>query len=361
LPPADCFLLEPAAADGAPPRFAQRDNADGSLVALLGPGEAGTTARYAVAPAALDLPAREFPRGGVTLETAPEALSLRVPEGLVGAYRFGGGAARPFLWPLLGPGQTPVTRAYPMAEREGEARDHPHHRSLWSAYGDVNGVDDWSEEEGHGTITHQAFVRQGQGPVFGGFTAGGLWRAPDGEPLLREERTIRAYNVGGDRRLLDYTLTLVADQGRDIVFGDTKEGGLLSVRVATTMDGARGGTIENAGGGRGEAACWGKPSPWCDYSGRVEDQIVGIALLDHPSNPGHPARWHVRDYGLMTANPFATGAFTGGAPTPVTLPRDLGITFRYRVLLHRGGAAEGQVADAYHAFTDPPAATIYRD
>jgi hypothetical protein len=203
-----------------------------------------------------------------------------------------------------------------MAEREGEARDHPHHRSLWSAYGDVNGVDDWSEEEGHGTIAHQAFVRQEQGPVFGGFTAGGLWQAPDGEPLLREERSIRAYNVGGDRRLLDYTLTLVADQGRDIVFGDTKEGGLLSVRVATSMDGARGGTIENAGGGRGEAACWGKPSPWCDYSGRVEDQIVGIALLDHPSNPGHPARWHVRDYGLMTANPFATGRSPAVRPRP---------------------------------------------
>jgi hypothetical protein len=111
LPPADCFLLEPAAADGAPPRFAQRDPADGSLVALLGPGEAGTTVRYAVAPAALDLPARESSGVGVTLETASEGLAIRVPEGLVGAYRFGGGAARPFLWPLLGPGQTPVTRA----------------------------------------------------------------------------------------------------------------------------------------------------------------------------------------------------------------------------------------------------------
>jgi hypothetical protein len=53
-------------------------------------------------------------------------------------------------------------------------------------------------------------------------------------------------------------------------FGDTKEAGLISVRVASSMEGKREqGLIENAFGGRREPETWGKPSPWCHYSGPV--------------------------------------------------------------------------------------------
>ena len=34
-------------------------------------------------------------------------------------------------------------------------------------------------------------------------------------------------------------------------------------------------------------------------------KTVGLAIFDHPSNPRHPTTWHVRDYGLFAANPFA--------------------------------------------------------
>jgi 7-carboxy-7-deazaguanine synthase len=70
-------------------------------------------------------------------------------------------------------------------------------------------------------------------------------------------------------------------------------------------------SIENSAGGVGEKECWGKPAAWCDYSGPVEGQTVGIAVMDHPGNLRSPVRWHVRDYGLLTTNCFGESTFAG--------------------------------------------------
>ena len=58
-----------------------------------------------------------------------------------------------------------ITRGYPKVQIEGERQDHPHHRSVWVAYGDVNGSDNWSEQEGHATQTHEGWNRLDCGPV----------------------------------------------------------------------------------------------------------------------------------------------------------------------------------------------------
>ena len=41
------------------------------------------------------------------------------------------------------------------------------------------------------------------------------------------------------------------------------------------------------------------------------DAWWGICLMDHVENPRHPTFWHVRDYGLMTANCFGRHHFIG--------------------------------------------------
>jgi hypothetical protein len=109
------------------------------------------------------------------------------------------------------------------------------------------------------------------------------------------------------------------------------------------------GRIVNARGERDDAA-WGKRAEWCDYSGPVAGRTYGVAILDHPSNPRYPTWWHVRDYGLFAANPFGVHDFekrskgTGDLVVPPGNP----VTFRYRVLLHRGDAASARV-EAHHA------------
>lgn len=327
---------------------AQRDGAD-TVVAVVS-GLEGER-RFRLEPASGGT-------AGVSVErTAPHRIEVRVGGDLLTAYEYDPAIARPFFYPVIGPAGQGVTRNYPMKpEVAGESRDHKHHRSMWSAYGELNGTDNWSEEKNHGRQLPEGEPELTSGPVFGRLTARNRWVGPDGTPVLREQRSLTVYNVGPERRLLDYEVTFTAADG-DVHFGDTKEGGLLSFRVASSMDGSRQGRIENSRGGIGERECWGRPAEWCDYSGPVDGATAGIAVMDHPANFRSPVHWHVRDYGLMTTNCFGDSAFAGeegGHRGDYTLKAGQSLTFRYRVLLHRGHAAEGGVADAFSAYTHPP-------
>lgn len=327
--------------------------ADGKAMVLVPALKARERRRFEVLPAGS---ASERVR---VKEAGPTELSITLPEGPFTSYNFSAEIARPFFFPVLGPGGKMVTRSYPMKDVPGEARDHPHHRSFWTAYGEVNGVDDWSETPGkHGYIRHKRFGRVTSGPVWGGFTAASQWVAMDGKPLLDEQRMIRVYDAGPDYRLFDYDVHLIAAHG-DVHYGDTKEGGILAFRVATTMDGNKGGKMENSAGSVGEKQVWGKRANWLDYSGPVEGQTFGIGMMDHPSNLNHPCYWHARDYGLVGTNPFAGAAFEKGQSAE-GYRQKAGETlrFRYRVLIHKGSAKEGRVDAAYHAWIQPPKATL---
>ena len=285
------------------------------------------------------------------------AISLRGEP--VTRYIYSGVPARPYFYPLYAPGQTPVTRAYPMVQdAPGETRDHPHHRSLWIAHGEVNDADNWSEEPGHACTRHERFERIVSGPVFGSFSSKSLWTRLDGAPLLTESLSVTLWDTEGDYRLLDFAIELSASHG-DVHFGDTKEGGILSVRVASELDVPRTGRITNVYCGIDEAETWGKAAHWCDYSGRVAGIPVGIAVMDHPHSFRHPTHWHVRNYGLMTANPFAYAAYTGGIKEGShTLKSGNSLAFRYRVVLHRNSCADARINGRYLDFVTPPRVTV---
>jgi len=264
--------------------------------------------------------------------------------------------ARPFFYPLLGPGGVNVTRHYPMrGDVPDEMHDHPHHRGLYVAFGEVNGVDNWSEAAGHGYQTHEQFSEIVSGPVFGRFAETLRWESKDRKKTNTEVRAFTTWNLPQDGRLVDLSITFKATDG-EIHFGDTKEGGICSIRVPTSMDGNKAGTIVNAAGGVGEAETWGKPAAWVDYFGSVEGQDLGIAIMDHPFNLRHPTPWHVRDYGLFAANPFGHSYYKWGhlQNGAHTVPAGGELTFRYRVFLHRGDTQRGDVASKWHDYAFPP-------
>lgn len=79
------------------------------------------------------------------------------------------------------------------------------------------------------------------------------------------------------------------------------------------VDSKLGGKIINSNGiVDGDAR--GKPAAWSDYNGPVEGENLGIAMLNHPSSFRAPTRWHVRSYGLFTANPFALNQYDKSLP-----------------------------------------------
>lgn len=264
---------------------------------------------------------------------------------------------KPFLFPLIGPTGTRLTRAYPMEDVAGEDRDHPHQRSFWFTHGKVNGIDFWSETPGHGHIRQRSLVVQAfdHGSVANVRTRN-VWQGPDGKEICEDQRTFRFYCLASPR-ILDFEITIHAHRG-PVTFGDTKEG-TFGLRLASSMDVKRktGGKITNAEG-LNDLEAWGKASPWVDYTGPVEGRTVGVAILNHPESFRYPTTWHVRDYGLFAANPFGWHDFGLGKSGDYTIPDGGSIRFRYRLILHEGPTDAARLPAAFRAFAEPPAITI---
>ncbi|MGB7735343.1 MAG: PmoA family protein [Thermoguttaceae bacterium] len=289
----------------------------------------------------------------ITAQRSERGAVVKIDGRLFAEYLVRSGT-KPILWPIIGPTAKPMTRDFPMHDRPGEAKDHPHQRSLWFSHGSVNGIDFWAEQGKVGTIKHLEFAKIASGKPAVVATRN-AWLAADGRRVCEDQRTLR-FDTDGDARWIDFDITLKATDG-DVVFGDTKEG-TFGVRVAQTLsvDARRGGKIVNSRG-QTNAAAWGRPDAWVDYHGPIDGETVGIAILNHPDSFRYPTHWHVRTYGLFAANPFGLHDFPGGkkADGTFTLRRGDSVTFRYRVLLHRGDEREGKVAERFSAYSKGPA------
>lgn len=287
----------------------------------------------------------------ITVTPVEEGLEVRAAGELFTVFRFEEpDGAKPSLYPLLAPGGTKVTRDFPFSKGEGEQYDHPHHRSLWFAHGDVNGNDFW-----HGAKTR--IVLEGEPKVSKGGDLATVettyrWIGGDGEAVGIEERQT-TFRAEAGRRFVDFEMT-VRPLAEPLIFGDTKEG-MFGLRLAAPLrlqgEVAKGQAL-NSGGITGKA-CWGKRARWITYWGPIGEETVGVAIFDHPTNHAHPTWWHARDYGLVAANPFGVHDFekkpahTGDLTVPVGKER----TFRYRVVLYRGAAEAKAIDTAWKAWS----------
>ena len=307
--------------------------------------------------------------------TAPASATLKVHKNKIefftdkneaAIYEYGPELAKPYFWPLLASNGKPVTRSWPMTKAvPGGSKDHPHQKSAWFTYGDVipegvklkrkikgvEGVDFWSEAPGHGQIVCTEVHIDKNVPDGTAVTTNNEWRTADGEKIMDEIRKIHIFNYATARLFvvdIDLHASVVP-----ITFGDTKEGA-FAVRVTDSMREDRGkGRITNADGKVGEKECWGQLSAWCDYSGPVEDETVGVAIFADPNNP-IPTCWHSRGYGLMGANPF--GRKKSGFPAMkdktdrVHLDKGEHLKLRYALFVHVGDVKQGKVAEHYELF-----------
>ena len=304
----------------------------------------------------LELHLREEPgeaefESEMKLEESEKEIKIFSGKFLITSYRFLD-VVKPYLYPL--------NAGIGLSVTEDGPQDHIHHRSLWTAHGDVNGVDIWSEEPNHGFIEHKAFLSLASGPVFAEIRAENVWTGPNGERLLDEIRTIRVWNIPSKDWLIDYTVNLRAIYG-DVKLGDTKEAGILSIRVCPSLTVKGGeGRITNSFGGVNEEETWGRRAHWCDYSGKLGNEVYGVAVFDYLENFRHPTYWHVRDYGLMAANVFGISHFKRiRSPEGVyILRKGEQLTFKYRIYVHKGDAREANVAQKYLDYVCPPKITV---
>jgi hypothetical protein len=344
-------ILELKGKDGKSSGFAQKDGEE--FVTLLPAMKAAEEASF-TASAVKNAPTR------VQLDRADSHIDVVIDGKLFTAYHFEPDNPKPFLFPVQIGDNLRLTRSYPMEdlpEEEG-AKDHHHHVSWWVAFGEVNDGNFWMADEGHDWQRPREILEVTSGPVFGRIRALNDWNMSDGKPVVQEEREYVFYAGSGPDRTTDMQVTFNAVHG-DVKFSDTKEGGICSFRMHPALDEQHGnGQMKNSEGKAGESECWGKPANWCDYSGNLKGQNVGIAVMDHASNLRHPSRWHIRAYGLYSANVFGLEAFGEAGNGDYTIPKDKTLTFNYRVLVHLGNTEEAQVAERYSGYTAPPAVTV---
>jgi hypothetical protein len=289
---------------------------------------------------------------GVQITQLDDRLRVDISGQLFTEYFFKD-VPRPYCYPLIGPGELPMTRDYPMKSPPGEEHDHKHHRSLWFAHGLINGVDFWSEDKDFGKTVHEGFSEIASGRDSGVIRSSNKWVTVEGKVVCTDDRAVRFYTPANpNERMLDFEITIHASHGQ-VTFGDTKEG-MMAVRLAETMrlkhkSGPGKGHIINSAGVRDDDT-WGKRADWCDYYGPVQDKIVGLAIFDHPKNPRHPTWWHVRDYGLFAANPFGAHDFEKKSDKTagnLVLAAGDNVTFKYRFYLHEGDEKQAKVANKY--------------
>ncbi len=256
---------------------------------------------------------------------------------------------RPFFHPLMGPSGAALTRlGHPGAP------DHDHHRGIWFAHHKVTGVDFWANNKPP-RIRQLNWLLQHESDDAAIFGAELAWYdGHDPSELLRQQMFCGVSPGAQSGEVLVEIQTTLTPKAETLELGQTNFG-LLAVRVARQLSAFfGGGTITNSEGATGEPAIFGKPARWVDYSGpalppgkREAAGDEGLTYFDHPTNPGHPAKWHVREDGWLGAS------LTRDAS--LVLERAKPLLLRYLIATHVGAYDQERAVKQFAAFEKMPA------
>ncbi len=311
------------------------------------------------------------PAERVRLTQTDHRVEITLDDQAFTTYHFGPESPKPYLHPLRAAGGVIVTRGFPMrTDIPGESQDHPHHRALYFAHGDINGIDFWAEgqpagrkvesaggkqyvEEGmpRGRTAFQKLLTLTSGAESGQVSALFHLLSPQGD-VIAEQTQKFIFHADETLRVVDCEFQITAASG-PVKLGDTKEG-TFAIRVVDELRESNGAQMVSSAGGRGETQIWGKQAHWVDYSGNVGSEALGVAIFDHPGNVKHPTYWHARGYGLFAANPFGEHHFYDDPARDgsVSLAQGESLTLRYRVIIHPGNAEQAGIAQLYKDYQE---------
>jgi len=218
---------------------------------------------------------------------------------------------RPYFAHVKTPSGVQVSRNHPPIEGKDSTDHDTYHPGIWLTFAGINGNDYWRLKK---KTEHEMFVVNPEGgPGRGSFTVSNFYLDSKDSSGNRIAHEICKYTilVRQNYYLLIYDSTISSDE-HDLKFGDDQEYG-LGIRVQTPIEERYGGQILNADGLKGEKGpgnCYGKASDWCDYSGVMDDTLIGMTIMPDPKN-FRRSWYHVRDYGLIAANLFGSKKVAG--------------------------------------------------
>ena len=227
--------------------------------------------------------------------------------------------------------------------------DHRHHRGVfWTWHqvliGDIRAGDPWLAERFSWRVKEARVLPEGNGLYLRH-----QWFSPDyvdgREPIVEETAEVVVHAADETVRMIDFDIRLRAMR-EDVRVGgseDDKGYGGFSLRVKMVPDlrfAAAEGVIVPTRTAL-DAGNWVDFS--ADFGGRGSPS--GVAILVHPSSAGYPQPWILRSAATPSMqNPVWPG------PDPTPLPADGHVRLRYRLVVHRGTAADVDLAAMAEAF-----------
>ncbi|MFN8206536.1 MAG: PmoA family protein [Bacteroidales bacterium] len=281
------------------------------------------------------------------------------------SYWYADTLTKPFLYPVNTASGTTVTRGYPIFPRLGERVDHPHHIGIWFNYGDVNGIDFWNnsfaipadKKSNYGVVQHKSIDTMYFDGNEGLLEVSARWHRLDGTNLLNE-KVIYHFSGNDSTRTITRISTLTAAD-TTVILGDNKEG-LWAIRVDkclempsnepqifTDADGnpttvpavnndCKTGMYFGSSGLKGDSV-WGTRNKWVMLKGEKDQEKVSLIILDNPANPGSPAHFHARGYGLFSINNLGQQVFNPAEPKQTfSLQPGQSLQFKHRMIIVSG-------------------------
>jgi hypothetical protein len=318
----------------------------------------------------------------VSFEKGDSHVDITVGSQRVARYVCDGNLPKPSLVNVTSLGGREITRRWPLTELTGGSMDHHHHVGIFFCVDRVNGTNFWNyyrnPDGKEPKIRHVRFDKiegsDGHEGTYGVLEATSHWIDKHGEFLLEEKRTMI---FGGEPSEgicgIDLVIDLTAQ--RKVVFEDIEEG-VLGIRLSDYLREKNVGVLPSKdaevpeedvlGTGRyfsstGQETAkriWGKRHRWVAIQGVRDGKVVGVAVFDHPDSINHPTYWHVRNYGLLSANPLGQGDFQRqqkGRKNPVkpfrlTLEKGQTAHFRFMVAIFDGVRTEADVENWYRHY-----------
>lgn len=236
--------------------------------------------------------------------------------------------------------------------------DHVHHHGLWFCWKYINKVNFWEHAQGTdrpaGRTEWDIVKVLAREDNSARIELAVRYVMPDGEVALREKRVIEVSPPHADGFTIDWSGSFVAE-AEEVVIDRTplpgEPGGWvfggyaglsarlvqLANRDASTLQGDV--EFNQSDRFRGK-------SNGFDYSGEVNGEEVGIAILSDPANLNAPSPWYAIRTNVMSF--FTPAVICYG---PVSLKRGESFDLNYRILVHTEKWKTEDLDEAYKTYT----------
>lgn len=291
------------------------------------------------------------------------------------SYIYGSELPKPMMVPVCSASGIAVSRRYPLVKMQEASDDHPHHVGIFFAVDRVNGTNFWNNVAPLPQIKHAEITEMSTATGAGKLSTISHWMDKSGKVLLQENRGMSFIaGVHESEYAIDFSIDLTAKDTM-VVFDDIEEG-MFAIRVSDYLRESGSAAIlpppaplpeeSIAGTGRyfssnGDETArnvWGKRARWVALQGIRQRKVVGIAMLNHPESINYPTYWHVRSYGLFSANPLGQGDFQRQSkyqknpvlPLRLTLKQGETAHFRFLLIVYEGMRTQEEMEQRFRKF-----------